>query len=139
MICFIESCSVVVQNMFVQQCCIMTVLLRGCSSNIVGNTLQRDLQNLQFSSRKGCHQEKKTVLLESWTQNFLTNDKSPFKNILKTRQVKLSQILWWTFASIKGNVCMRCLEVYVYYHQLTWSYVLSSKSQTNIFSMHFVL
>ena len=37
------------------------VLLRGCSSNRVGNTLQRDRPNLQCSSRKGSHLQKKTV------------------------------------------------------------------------------
>jgi hypothetical protein len=34
------------------------VLLRGCSTKRLGNTLQRDLQNVQYSSRKLCQHQK---------------------------------------------------------------------------------
>ena len=43
-----------------------TVVLRGCSTNRMGNTLQRGLQNVQLSSRKGC-------------QDAQLPDQSPFK------------------------------------------------------------
>ena len=53
-----------------------TVVLRGCSINRMGNTLQRGLQNVHLSSGKGC-------------QDAQLPDQSPFKKILKTRHEKI--------------------------------------------------
>jgi hypothetical protein len=53
-----------------------TVVLRGCSINRMGNTLQRGLQNVHLSSRKGC-------------QDAQLPDQSRFKKILKTRHEKI--------------------------------------------------